>query len=171
MLDGPYANNTWNGKQIATISVPANSSKTSTQFTADVAAAVEGLKGKHAIYLIAEGQGNGPLFNMHGIGFSSTSKKISRYVSPTVNIQVNGKDMAVPTTPMHSTEKNGFCEPTRYEITCPLLPSEALQVKASASDPSVEVEVKQPAEDHAAAVVCTYKGFTKTYYITRVDTK
>ena len=169
MLDGPYANSTWNGKQIATISVPANSSKVSTRFTADVASAVEGLKGKHAIYLIAEGQGNSPLFNLHGIGFSSNTKTISRNVSPTVSIKVNGKDMTVPTTPMHSTEKNGFCEPTRYEISCTLLPSEALQVKASASDPAVKVELKQPAEDHAAAVVCTYKGFTKTYYIARVD--
>lgn len=167
MLDGPYANTTWNGKQIATISVPANSSKVSTKFTADVASAVEGLKGKHAIYLIAEGEGNEPLFNLHGIGFSSKNKAIDRFIAPTVKIEVNGKNMAIPATPIHSTEQNGFCSATNYEIKCTVNANEPLIVKANASDPGVKTEVKYGVDGYAAAVVCTYKSQTKTYYITR----
>ena len=54
MLDGPYANSVHNGKEIAVIDVPANAQRTVQKYEVAVPA-VEGLKGKHAIYLVAEG--------------------------------------------------------------------------------------------------------------------
>ena len=54
MLDGPYANTIHNGKEIAVIDVPADAQRTVQKFEVPVPA-VEGLKGKHAIYLVAEG--------------------------------------------------------------------------------------------------------------------
>ena len=87
MLDGPYANTIHNGKEIAVIDVPADAQRTVQKFEVPVPA-VEGLKGKHAIYLVAEGPeipapqqpqwGRRPqqpqrpqgLFDLQGIGFS-----------------------------------------------------------------------------------------------------
>jgi arabinoxylan arabinofuranohydrolase len=56
-LDGPWDNATWKGKKIGEINVPANAAPEVTQFTLDVASAVENLKGKNALFLVAEGSG------------------------------------------------------------------------------------------------------------------
>ena len=53
MLDGPYANSTWNGKEIAVVNVPANAAKEAKTYEVAVPA-VEGLTGKHGIYLVVE---------------------------------------------------------------------------------------------------------------------
>ncbi|MBO4757491.1 MAG: hypothetical protein J5577_03460, partial [Bacteroidales bacterium] len=54
MLDGPYANDTWKGREIAVINVPEDAQRTITNYRVAVPA-VEGLTGKHAIYLVVEG--------------------------------------------------------------------------------------------------------------------
>ena len=181
MLDGPYANSTWNGKEIAVINVPAGSAQQAVKLTADVASAVEGLEGKHAIYLVAEGpeiqapqfprmggnQNNRQarprgLFDIHGLGFSSNSISIERQLPPTVTIKVDGEAIVMPTTPIRSTNLNGYTDVTRYQAYGPL--TEKSVIKVETSDPSISVKVSR-IEDGRATVRCTYKGLEKVYLI------
>ena len=163
MLDGPYANTTWKGKKIATISVPAGAAKKSTKYTADVAAAVEGLKGKHAIYLVAEADAEGrePLFDMHGIGFSSAKVKIERPVPPVLEITMDGKKLELPATPIRSTNQNGICDVFHYEIN---YDGELKDLRVSC--PSKEVVTAIDIQEQGKATVSgTYKGLKKIYQI------
>ena len=161
MLDGPYANTTWKGKKIATISVPAGAAKKSTKFTADVAAAVEGLKGKHAIYLVAEGEGNEPLFDMHGIGFSSAKVKIERPVPPVLEITMDGKKLDLPATPIRSTNQNGICDVFHYAIDYDGELKD-LRVSSSSKEMITAIDIQ---EQGKATVTGTYKGLKKIYQI------
>ncbi len=168
MLDGPYANSTWNGKEIATVSIPANSKQVSTKLVADVAASVEGLKGKHAIYLVATGNGNEPLFDLHGIGFSSNKTSIKRVLPPTVKIQAGGKTLTIPTEPIHSTEQNGYCKATNYKVVYKGLPNDNPQVTASCDNPDVSISISD-AQGCMAQVVCKYNGQEKTFLVVKED--
>jgi hypothetical protein len=161
MLDGPYANTTWKGKKIATISVPAGAAKKSTKFTADVAAAVEGLKGKHAIYLVAEGEGNEPLFDMHGIGFSSAKVKIERPVPPVFEITMDGKKLDLPATPIRSTNQNGICDVFHYAINYDGELKD-LRVNSPSKEMITAIDIQ---EQGKATVTGTYKGLKKIYQI------
>ena len=161
MLDGPYANNTWKGKKIATITVPAGAAKKSTKFIADVAAAVEGLKGKHAIYLVAEGDGNEPLFDMHGIGFSSSKVKLERPVPPVLEITMDGKKLDLPATPIRSTNQNGICDVFHYAINYDGELKD-LRVSCPSKEVITAIEIQ---EQGKATVTGTYKGLKKIYQI------
>ena len=161
MLDGPYANNTWKGKKIATITVPAGAAKKSTKFVADVAAAVEGLKGKHAIYLVAEGEGNEPLFDMHGIGFSSSKVKLERPVPPVLEITMDGKKLDLPATPIRSTNQNGICDVFHYAINYDG-ELKALRVSCPSKEVITAIDIQ---EQGKATVTGTYKGLKKIYQI------
>lgn len=178
MLDGPYANAVHNGKEIAVIEVAANSDQKVTKYTVDVASAVEGLKGKHAIYLVADGpeieqpqqmpwgprrpQRPSGLFDMQGIAFSSKSTNVERPVVPVVSISVDGKRLVMPQTPIRSTGLNGYCEENRYQVYGPLTDESVLKVEAS--DPTVKIEVGKIV-DGRATVKCTYNGQEKIYLI------
>ena len=165
MLDGPWANTTWNGKKIATITVPAGAAKVSTKFTADVAAFVEGLKGKHAVYLVAEATSDEPLFDIHGLGFSSAKVKIKRTLPPTVQIKVNGRNVEMPVTPIRSNNQNGYADVTRYAVnySLPTGTTEA-KITATATSPEVKINITQP-KDGKASVACKFKGQEKLYLI------
>ena len=180
MLDGPYANSTWNGKEIAVIDVPSNAARTPICCTADVARFVEGLSGKHAIYLVAEGpeipapqfpgrpNNNNRqvrprgLFDLHGIGFSSNSVAIQRQVPPTVQIQVDGKDIVMPTEPIRSTGLNGYTDQSHYQAYGPV--NDGSVIRVLTSDPEIQCEISR-IEWGRATVKCTYRGQTKTYLI------
>jgi len=180
MLDGPYANSVWNGKEIAVIEVPAGYANGQVvKLSADVAKAVEGLKGKHAIYLVADGpeiqrpnfpQYGGParqmrprgLFDLHGLGFSSKDVACERVLPPTVKITVDGNDVIMPTTPIRSTNLNGYTDVTRYQCYIPMTDKSTINVQAS--DPAVTVAVSAIA-DGRATVRCTYNGQEKVYLI------
>lgn len=165
MLDGPWDNKTWKGKKIATIEVPAGSANASTKFTADVAKYVEGLKGKHAIYLVAEGEDGAPLFTLHGIGFSNNTKNIERPVPPTITIEINGEKLNMPTTPIRSTEQNGYCDASHYSIEYNAQPNTPItSVSVITSNPSVKTYY-EPAVDGVAKVKATYNGLDKIYLI------
>lgn len=57
-MDGPWANKTWKGKLLGELTVPTQISAQGIQkLTLDVADKVDGIGKKHAIYLIAEGEG------------------------------------------------------------------------------------------------------------------
>ena len=193
MLDGPYANSTWNGKEIAVIDVPAaqqpqggrwggfGAQAKPVQLSAAVPA-VEGLTGKHAIYLVVEGpeiqepqqQGRfggqrqqGPqrprgLMDIHGIGFSKDGVDCVRPTVPTVSISVDGQNLVMNNTPMFSTNQNGYCEVNRYQIYGRLNPNSV--IKATATDPSVTFEVSAISAGRAV-VTATYKGQKKIYLI------
>lgn len=167
MLDGPYANSTWNGKEIAVINVAAGKAGAEQKLVADVASAVEGLKGKHAIYLVAEGGENGRegLFDLHGIGFSSKKQSISRPVPPTVKIQVNGADVEMPVYPIRSTDNNGITDVFHYAVNGKLPAGGNANITASASSKDVAISITQPVNGKGL-VTCTYNGLKKYYEVT-----
>jgi hypothetical protein len=172
-LDGPWDNATWKGEKIGEMNVPAGAAPEVTQFTLDVAAAVENLKGKNALFLVAEGSGGGALCDIVGLGFSSDKVKIVRPVPPTVSIKVNGQAITLPANPVRSTNANGITGVDLYAATYAVPADVAAipQVSASASDASVKVEVKQAEERNGTAVVTfDYKGVVKTYRVVFTST-
>lgn len=182
MLDGPYANETWKGKEIAVVEVPADAPRVAKNYQVAVPA-VEGLKGKHAIYLVVEGpevqqpqannrQGFGGrqqqpqrpvgLFDLHGIGFSKNGKVCERPIVPQVTITADGKKLNLPTTPIRCTNANGLTDAIRYQVYGPL--EEGTILNATATDPSVIFEIS-PIVEGRATVKCTYHGLQKIYLI------
>lgn len=180
MLDGPYANDTWKGREIGSIDIPAGARRERTVYNIPVPD-VDGLKGKHAIYLVAEGpevkqpkqdpraqrqprQPQRPvgLFDLHGIGFSKSDMPFKRPVVPTVTIMADGKTLNIPATPIRTSNANGLTDAIRYQVYAPLTASSKITVKAS--DPSVKAEVS-PVIEGRATVKCTYNGKEKIYLI------
>ena len=182
MLDGPYANETWKGKEIAVVEVPADAPRVAKNYQVAVPA-VEGLKGKHAIYLVVEGpevqqpqannrQGFGGrqqqpqrpvgLFDLHGIGFSKNGNVCERPIVPQVTITSDGKKLNLPTTPIRCTNANGLTDAIRYQAYGPL--EEGTILNATATDPSVIFEIS-PIVEGRATVKCTYHGLQKIYLI------
>ena len=161
MLDGPYANSTWNGKEIAVVDVPANAAKEAKTYEVAVPA-VEGLTGKHAIYLVVEGAGNEPLVDFHGIGFAKADKPCQRPVVPTVSILVDGKALAMPTKPLFSTNDNGLMDLSHYQVYAPL--TDKSVIKATANGDNVDIKIGKIV-DGRATVRCTFNGKEKVYLI------
>ncbi len=181
MLDGPVNNNVWNGREIGVIDIPANAQRWPQTFRVKVPA-VEGLTGKHAIYLVVAGpeveqpnQQQRPqwgrrqepqrpvgLFDLHGIGFAKASKPFQVPIVPQVTIEVDGKRLQIPETPLFTSNTNGYTEVTNYQVYAPL--KDGSKLTASASDPAVKVQVSAITEGRAT-VKATYQGKTKTYLI------
>ena len=170
MLDGPYANSTWNGREIAVINVPADAKREAIYFTESVPV-VEGLTGKHAIYLVVEGseiqeskndrqqwghrqdpQRPKGLFDLHGIGFSSKGAGFKAPKVPQVNITVDGKPLNIPPTPIFSTNANGYTEVNRYQVYGSLKTGSVL--KATSNNPEVKCQVS-PITDGRATIRAT----------------
>jgi len=185
MLDGPYANSTWNGREIAVLDVPANAPREARNFTLPVEA-VDGLTGKHAIYLVVEGpeieqpqqpegrpqfgrrQGSQRpqgLFDLHGIGFSKAPfAVVPNTEAPEITITVDGKRLAIPATPLYSTNANGYTDCAHYQLYAPLSSSSKIQATSPTALPAVQFEVS-PIAAGRATVKATWKGKTKTYLI------
>lgn len=166
-LDGPWDNAVWKGTLLGEISVPAGSAQEVTRFSLDVSAAVDGLDGKHAVYLVAEGAGQAPLCDLIGLGFSKKGQTLERPQVPVVQIKADGKDLAMPAIPLRSTSANGLTDCTTYEVRCdvPSSASSMPRLSAVSSDPSVAVSVTQGSKDKDGMVKCTYRGQTKTYLV------
>lgn len=166
-LDGPWDNAVWKGIRLGEISVPAGSVQEVTRFSLDVSAAVDGLDGKHAVYLVAEGAGQAPLCDLVGLGFSKKGQTLERPQVPVVQIKADGKDLAMPVIPLRSTSANGLTDCTTYEVRCdvPSSASSMPRLSAVSSDPSVAVSVTQGSKDKDGMVKCTYRGQTKTYLV------
>ena len=177
LLDDP-----WKGKEIGVISVPENDHRASAIFGTSVPD-VEGLTGKHAIYLVAEGpevkqpeqpqqpwarrQAQRPqrpegLFDLHGIGFRKDQAIINVPVVPQPTILVDGKKLNIPTAPIFSTNANGYTKVNHYQLYAPLNDRSAIQ--ATASDPSVKIEVS-PIVAGRSTVKMTYQGQEKVFLI------
>lgn len=167
-LDGPWDNAVWKGTKIGEIKVAGNSSQSINEHTINVSDYVDGLDKKHAIYLVAEGEGKEPLCDYIGLGFGSNKKKIVRPIVPTVSIYVDGKAIDLPETPVRANSENGIVGYNLYEATVKLLPNtiKVPSVSASASNKEVKVEVRQAETISGTAVVdFTYNKVVKTYRI------
>ena len=179
-LDDP-----WKGQEIGVFSidekVAANKATTVSILVPDV----EGLTGKHAIYLVAEGPevqqpqqpqgrpggfgGRGPqqpqrpqgLFDLHGIGFSKSDACAVPMV-PTLTITADGQKLTLPTTPIRFTNQNGYPDQIRYQVYGPLKANTKLEAKADV--PGVKCEVS-PIVEGRATVKATFDGQTKIYLI------
>ncbi len=176
LLDDP-----WKGKEIAVLDVPADAGRVANMYQIQ-AKGVEGLTGKHAIYLVAEGpevqqpqqgrpqwgrqqqQPQRPqgLFDLHGIGFAKSSNGLSAPKVPQVTITVDGQQMRLPNTPLRSSNTNGYTDYSHYQAYAPLKANSV--IKATASDPEVTIAVS-PVVEGRATVTCTYKGLKKIYLI------
>ena len=182
LLDGPYANDFWQGREIGVIEVPENAPRQAQRYTLAVPQ-VEGLSGKHAIYLVVEGpevqlpqqfgprmQGFRPntpqrpigLFDLHGIGFSKAGAPCVRPEVPTVSITADGRALSIPREPIRCSNANGLTDQIRYQVYAPLRDGSRLEV--TPSDPSIKVEVS-PIVEGRATVTCTWKGLKKIYLI------
>ena len=175
-LDDP-----WKGQEIGVIDVAADAVRQAWMFYAPVPA-VEGLTGKHAIYLVAEGPevrqpeqpqrgqaGRRPqqpqrpqgLFDLHGISFTKGADSKAPVV-PQVTITADGKKLNIPDTPIRSSNQNGLMDATTYQVYGPL--NAGTKLKATSDVRDVRFSVS-PIVEGRATVTATYKGKTKTFRI------
>ena len=172
--------NPWKGEEIGVFTIAADAQRMAQNLQISVPA-VEGLTGKHAIYLVAEGadiekkQENRPqwgrpqqpqrpegLFDLHGIGFSKSGQAWGPRAVPQITIKADGKQLAIPAIPIRTTNQNGYTDLTRYQVYGPLKADTKLE--ATANVPDVQIEVS-PITEGRATIKCTYQGLTKTYLI------
>lgn len=168
-LDGPWDNETWKGKKIGEIVLPANSKQDITQFTLDVSKFVDPLDKKHAIYLVAEGNETEQLFDLTGLGFSSKSKKVAMPIVPKVTIAVNGETLTLSETPIRSTDTNGLVDYKHYAASYKVQSGSTgiPVVTASTDNPNVKVTIKQATSVNGNATVdFNFNGVVKTYTVT-----
>ena len=158
MLDGPYANDTWHGREIAVVDVPAGTPKEARSYEVAVPG-VEGLKGKHAIYLVAEGPDC--KFTLHGIGFAKEGMQCTPPAVPSVEIYADGKNLNIPATPVRCTNANGLTDAIRYQLYAPITDSSKLEVK---SDGAIDIEIGK-ITDGRATIKCSYNGNDKLFLI------
>ena len=178
-LDDP-----WKGQDLGVIYIgdktPINQAVTVSHLVPDI----EGLTGKHAIYLVVEGpevqqpqqQGfqfggrRGPqqpqrpqgLFDLHGIGFSKTDARPVPMV-PKVTITANGKPLTIPQTPVRFTNQNGYPDQIRYQLYGPV--EAGVKLKATSDAPNgVKFDIS-PIVEGRATIKATYKGKTKIFLI------
>ena len=176
-LDDP-----WKGQEIATIDVNATDQKKPMTVGSEVPD-VEGLTGKHAIYLVAEGPdiqqpeqpqgrpqfGRRPqepqrpqgLFDLHGISFSK-GVSMTTPIVPQVTIYVDGQKLNIPERPIMSTNANGYTECNHYQLYAPR--KEGAKIEAKSNVPDVKFEIIN-GKDCRATVKATYKGQTKYFLI------
>ena len=181
MLDDP-----WKGQEIGKLHVKAitpeddNNRFVMMRSNYQVAVpAVEGLSGKHAIYLVTEGpeiqqpqrpRWGGPrgpqrpqgLFDLHGISFAKAGESFEAPVVPQVTITADGTKLVIPSTPIRFTNLNGYTDQTRYQVYGKLCDSSKLT--ATASDPNVKFEIS-PIVEGRATIKATYNGLTKIFLI------
>lgn len=168
MLDGPWDNSAWGGKKIGEVAVEANAACETTRFTVDVASFVDKLDKKHAIYLVAESDDTGDLFDFIGLGFSSKNSRIAPAIVPTVSITANGQAVELPKTPVRSTNANGITGYDLYEAkyNLPAGTTTAPVIAASADNKQVKIEIVQATSTSDPAIVkFDYNGVVKTYRV------
>ena len=164
-MDSPWA--LTGGKVIGTIDVPAGAKQKVTRYTANVADAVDGIGGRHAIFLIAEGSGNA-LCDIVGLGFSSDKKRIEMPVAPVISIFADNTPLEVPLLATRSNRDNGIIDMNIYEVECTVAAdaTKAPKIKAVSSDKKVKIKVAQAASlDDDAIVTCNNNGTIKYYVV------
>ena len=177
-LDDP-----WKGEEVATFVVPENSSKSAHTISKSVPA-LEGLTGKHALYLVVEGPeikqneqqrpqwGRRPqepqrpqgLFNLHGIGFAKNGEGAQPAFVPEITITADGQKLNIPEKPIMATNANGYTECNHYQLYAPLKAGSKLQATCEKAPKAVQFEISSVVEGRAT-IKATYKGMTKYFLI------
>ena len=176
--------NPWKGEEVALFSIPDNYPIIELPVTVTLPVpALEGLTGKHAIYLVAEGpdvkqpeqpqrgqwgrprQPQRPqgLFDLHGIGFGKNGANAKPDLVPMVSIVVDGKQLTIPSDPIRTTNANGYTDLTHYQVYAPLKAGSKLE--ATSTHPKDVHIVVSPIVDGRATVKATYKGKEKVFLI------
>lgn len=179
MLDGPYANSTWHGKEIGRIEVKDAKPGRHVIYGVRVPE-VEGLTGKHGIYLVVEGpeykapeqprwgnrnqQNARPqgLFDLHGLAFASDNINPPAPVVPKITIKADGQDLVIPSYPLLSTNQNGYTQTNHYQVYGRL--TDKSVITATSSDPNVKVTVGK-ITDGRATVTAVWNGVEKVFLI------
>ena len=155
-IDGPWEGGAWNGTKVAEIEIPAGAPADVTRYTVSVGDAIDGLAGKHALFLVAEGPAGEPLCDIVGLGFTKKGQKMEFPVPPVITISVGGQTLEMPEHPVWATEQNELMDNTLYELVVPEGVTGQIKVKAPNA---VKVDIDQDAR----TVRCTYHGKTKTF--------
>ena len=155
-IDGPWEGGAWNGQKVGEVEIPAGASADVTRYTVSLGDAVDGLTGKHALFLVAEGPAGEPLCDIVGLGFTKKGQKMEFPVPPAVTVTVGGQALDMPAHPVWATDQNGLLDNTLYEVAVPEGVTGKIAVKAPKS---VKVDIDQDAR----TVRCTYHGKTKTF--------
>lgn len=166
-LDSPYANDTHTGTRIGEIKVPAGSPRKESGFTLQLGKLLSHTEGKHAIYLVAEGDGGGSLFDLQGLGFSRKNAPLAMPEYPEVTIKAGDMVLDLPASPTHATVDNGYMSGDTYDVPFTFPDNQGLlRIEATASMPEVKVElILSGLGANKAMVRCEWNGKTKTYML------
>ena len=178
-LDSPWNNAKHHGVKIGEIDISDeiimqdNSTLNKpAKYTVNVSHFVDNLSGKHALYLVAEGESE-PLFDLIGLGFSAYGKEIDYPVVPEIEIKINDIPVNLPQTPVRSTNQNGITDYDFFEASLTLpTTTQSIDVIASSNNPDVQVDITKPDtifED--VFVKFTYLNIEKTYKVTVMSEK
>ena len=177
-LDDP-----WKGEEVGVIRVSDKFPKGKALVYTVPVPALEGLTGKHAIYLVVEGPevqqpeqprgqwGRRPqqpqrpegLFDLHGLGFAKKGKGAVPPMIPQMTIKVDGQQLNIPQTPVMSTNANGYTECNHYQLYGPLKTDSKIEATSNVVK-GVKIEVSAVVGGRAT-VTATYKGMKKYFLI------
>lgn len=154
MMDGPWKNDVWNGKEIGRIKVPSTASKEKVEkYTIDISDKIDDLSGKHAIYLVFDAAVDGPTCEFYGMGFNPAVTSLKRPVPPTLNVTIGGKAIELPATPVRSTEANGYVNNEHYEMDYKLEAGQKSKIKVECLWSTMEFWVDQIKGDEGTALI------------------
>ena len=177
-LDDP-----WKGEEVGVVRVSDKFPKGKALVYTVPVPALEGLTGKHAIYLVVEGPevqqpeqprgqwGRRPqqpqrpegLFDLHGLGFAKKGKGAVPPMIPQMTIKVDGLQLNIPQTPVMSTNANGYTECNHYQLYGPLKADSKIEATSNVVK-GVKIEVSAVVGGRAT-VTATYKGMKKYFLI------
>jgi len=178
LLDNP-----WKGEEVAVIDIPANFTANKALTVSHSIPALEGLTGKHAIYLVVEGpevkqndqqrpqwgrrqepQRPQGLFDLHGIGFAKENKGAQPAFVPEVTLTVDGKKLNIPVQPIMSTNANGYTECNHYQLYAPMKADSKVQATCEQAPNAVTFEISSVVAGRAT-IKAIYKGKEKVFLI------
>ena len=155
-IDSPWEDGVVPGTKVGEVDIPAGAPAEVACYRVLLGDAVDGLKDKHALFLVAEGPAGTPLCDIVGLGFTKKGQTMEFPVPPVVTISVGGQRLTIPSHPVWATDQNGLLDNTLYEVSVPEGCTGEISVDAPAD---VTVETDQ----NARIVRCTYRGKTKTF--------
>ena len=164
--------NPWKGEEVAVFNIPEDFPKNKALTVSEPVPALEGLKGKHAIYLVTEGpevkqadqhahpqwgrrqepQRPQGLFDLHGIGFAKADLDVQPAFVPRITITVDGKKLNIPERPLMSTNANGYTECNHYQLYAPMKAGSKVEATCEIATPHSDQrsENAAPHSDHGS---------------------
>ena len=164
--------NPWKGEEVAVFNIPEDFPKNKALTVSEPVPALEGLKGKHAIYLVTEGpevkqpdlhghpqwgrrqepQRPQGLFDLHGIGFAKADLDVQPAFVPRITITVDGQKLNIPERPLMSTNANGYTECNHYQLYAPMKAGSKVEATCEIATPHSDQrsENAAPHSDHGS---------------------